>query len=186
MWCTQALSTDFFRAFFAARCRYRGISQEYTRFSKAMDLPQQRERVTVDGLGNIGQGKWKKKVEKINLDAIIDMSDEEIRKHLKSPQVSKKIIIGKQGKHIKGHNNYIEGRSYLTISVEEAQLIVNQFSGSGVLLRTRAGKWNKQEVVFANTQIGVDVDNKTGVSHTTDGFKIHYSNDGVHIVPKRR
>ena len=35
-----------------ARCRYRGTSQEYTRFSKAMDLPQQRERVTIDGLGN--------------------------------------------------------------------------------------------------------------------------------------
>ena len=49
----------------AARCRYRGTSQEYTRFSKAMDLPQQRERVTVDGLGNIGQGKWKLKTEKM-------------------------------------------------------------------------------------------------------------------------
>ena len=42
----------------AARSRYRGTSAEYARFSKAMDLPQQRERVTVDGLGNIGQGKY--------------------------------------------------------------------------------------------------------------------------------
>lgn len=47
----------------AARCRYRGTSQEYARFSKAMDLPQQRQRVTVDGLGNIGVGKWKLKNE---------------------------------------------------------------------------------------------------------------------------
>ncbi|MDD6526508.1 MAG: hypothetical protein PUF31_01620, partial [Oscillospiraceae bacterium] len=43
----------------AARCRYRVTSGEYTRFSKAVDLPQQRERVTVDGLGNVGVGKWK-------------------------------------------------------------------------------------------------------------------------------
>ena len=43
----------------AARSRYRGTSAEYARFSKAMDLPQQRERVTVDGLGNIGVGKYK-------------------------------------------------------------------------------------------------------------------------------
>lgn len=43
----------------AARARYRGTSAEYACFSKAMDLPQQRERVTVDGLGNIGQGKYK-------------------------------------------------------------------------------------------------------------------------------
>ena len=42
----------------AARCKYRGISAEYARFSKAMNLKQQRDRVTVDGLGNIGVGKY--------------------------------------------------------------------------------------------------------------------------------
>ena len=42
-----------------ARGRYRATSSEYTRFSKAMDLPQQRERVMVDGLGTIGNGKYK-------------------------------------------------------------------------------------------------------------------------------
>ena len=43
-----------------ARAKYRVMSKEYTDFSKAMGLPQQRERVTIDGLGNIGVGKWKK------------------------------------------------------------------------------------------------------------------------------
>ena len=47
-----------------ARGRYRVTSAEYARFSNAMDLPQQRERVTVDGLGNIGVGNWKKPVDK--------------------------------------------------------------------------------------------------------------------------
>lgn len=47
----------------AARARYRATSAEYTRFSAAMDLPQQRQRVTIDGLGNIGVGKWKKKLD---------------------------------------------------------------------------------------------------------------------------
>jgi hypothetical protein len=46
-----------------ARARYRKTSDEYARFSKAMELPQQRERVTVDGLGNIGQGKYTPKPE---------------------------------------------------------------------------------------------------------------------------
>lgn len=46
-----------------ARARYRGTSHEYSRFSKAMDLPQQRQRVTADGLGNIGVGKYKSIVE---------------------------------------------------------------------------------------------------------------------------
>lgn len=42
------------------RAKYRVTSAEYTRFSEAMDLPQQRERVTADGLGNIMQGKYTK------------------------------------------------------------------------------------------------------------------------------
>ena len=37
-----------------AQSRYRATSAEYTRFSEQMGLPQQRERVTVDGLGKIG------------------------------------------------------------------------------------------------------------------------------------
>ena len=36
------------------------------------------------------------------------------------------ILAGKQGKHILGHNNYIEGRSYLTVSIQEAQELVNK------------------------------------------------------------
>lgn len=40
------------------RARYRATSQEYVRFSEAAGLPQQRERVSVDGLGNIMQGKY--------------------------------------------------------------------------------------------------------------------------------
>lgn len=42
-----------------ARGQYRTTSAEYTRFSEAMGLPQQRDRVYVDGLGNIGRGKTK-------------------------------------------------------------------------------------------------------------------------------
>ena len=40
------------------RASYRAVSQEYTRFSKAMGLREQRERVMIDGLGSVGTGKW--------------------------------------------------------------------------------------------------------------------------------
>lgn len=50
-----------------ARCRYRSTSAQYTAFSKAMNLPQQRERVYIDGLGNVGGGKVTKAVDsKVN------------------------------------------------------------------------------------------------------------------------
>ena len=58
-----------------ARARYRKTSDEYARFSKAMELPQQRERVTVDGLGNIGGGKYKKTVDKSAESGIIKPID---------------------------------------------------------------------------------------------------------------
>ncbi|MGN0489566.1 MAG: ADP-ribosyltransferase [Ruminococcus sp.] len=41
----------------SAKVRYNGTSDEYVKFSRAMGLPQQRQRVTVDGLGNIGNIK---------------------------------------------------------------------------------------------------------------------------------
>ncbi len=40
------------------RASYRAVSQEYTRFSKAMGLREQRERVMIDGLGSVGAGKF--------------------------------------------------------------------------------------------------------------------------------
>lgn len=43
-----------------ARIKYRGTSDEYVKFSRAMNLPQQRQRVTVDGLRNIGDIKEQK------------------------------------------------------------------------------------------------------------------------------
>lgn len=55
-----------------ARCRYRGLSQEYSMFSKAMDIPQQRERIYTDGLGNIGVGKYKKPIDKSAKGGIIN------------------------------------------------------------------------------------------------------------------
>lgn len=76
----------------AARCRYRGMSQEYSRFSKAMNLPQQRERITVDGLGNIGVGKWKKKVAQSEKSGIINEYKGKGIPVQKSSEISQKTV----------------------------------------------------------------------------------------------
>lgn len=55
----------------SARAKYRGTSHEYATFSKTMGLPQQRERITVDGLRNIGSGKYKQPVDKSGESGII-------------------------------------------------------------------------------------------------------------------
>lgn len=96
------------------------------------------------------------------------------------------IHEGKQGKHILGHNNYTDGRSYLTISLDEAQELVNKYAGTGHIDRDKNGIWKHTETVSHNSIVGVDVDNRTEYKYDTDTFKIHYAKNGTHIVPKRK
>lgn len=110
----------------------------------------------------------------------------EITQYIKSDELPKEILVGKQGKHILGHNNYIEGRSYLTISLEEAQDLVNNYAGNGEVRFNSNDEWDKKEIIKVNKNIGVNVDNKTGEETSTNRFKIHYSNKGTHIVPMKR
>lgn len=82
-------------------------------------------------------------------------------------------------------NILIEGRSYIIISSEEVQKLINKYAGTGMLIRTKNGKWAKQEVITTNTLIGYDVNDISGAETATKAFKIHYSNKGTHIVPKK-
>lgn len=93
------------------------------------------------------------------------------------------IDPGKQGKHIRGHNNYTPGRSYLTVSEEEAQQLVIQYAGTGTLERDRKGNFSNKELIVAEKEIGVNINQKTNEETPTNQFYIHYSQSGIHIVP---
>ena len=113
--------------------------------------------------------------------------NDEIRKEIiRSEKTPKNIHQGKQDKHIKGTANYIEGKSYLTISNDEIQELVNKYAGTGEILRDKKGRWKHQEVINTDKIVGVDIDNRTNDEYETTSFKIHYGKQGVHIVPKRR
>ena len=107
--------------------------------------------------------------------------EQNVRNYIKSDEVAKTIL---EGKHIIGHNNYIEGRSYLTISMEEAQELVNKYAGTGELLFANDGKWRNQEVIATDRVIGYNISDIDGSEVETKDFKIHYSKKGTHIVPK--
>lgn len=87
-----------------------------------------------------------------------------------------KIHQGKQDKHIRGTNNYVEGKSYLTVSNEEIERIIKSKSGTG----KKVG--NKEQIV-ADKIIGVNVNTKCGFKTLTDTAHIHSSKDGQHLVP---
>ncbi|HBH1459472.1 TPA: minor capsid protein [Clostridioides difficile] len=106
-----------------------------------------------------------------------------IRKDIKDGKYNLNIHNGKQGKHFKDHNNYTEGRSYLTVSKEEAQKLINKYAGTGILELDRNGKFKNKELITCEKNIGVNISNLTGKETTTNKFYIHYSKNGTHIVP---
>lgn len=91
----------------------------------------------------------------------------------------KNIHIGKQGKHIVGHNNYKKGKSILNISTDTAQSLVKKYSGTGRKIGA-----NRERVNFKRV-IGKYVDPKTGKAYDTTIGTIHYSKSGTHIVPEK-
>lgn len=83
----------------------------------------------------------------------------------------------KQNRHDETSKNYKEGRSRVSLSLEECQSLINKFAGKGI------PKGNDKEVVDFGRVIGYYVDNKTGMKYLTTRGTIHYSKTGTHIVP---
>ena len=114
----------------------------------------------------------------------VQYADARIQDRIKTGKTSTTVLAGKQGKHILGHNNYITGRSYLN-SNEDVQALVNKYAGTGTIVRDASGKWAHKEVVTADHPIGFAVSQVDGSATETSTFTIHYSKQGVHIVPKK-
>lgn len=91
-----------------------------------------------------------------------------------------KLQKDKQGKHIPGHKNFIPGKSELTISMKEAEKLIQEKSGTGVFPNPKGNK----EIVTFDHNIGVWVDSDDPpIRLPTNKGTIHYSKNGTHIVP---
>ncbi|MCL1987828.1 MAG: polymorphic toxin type 50 domain-containing protein [Firmicutes bacterium] len=112
--------------------------------------------------------------------------NDEIYEYIKSDEVDKTINPEKQGRHILGHPNYIEGRSYFFDWVNPQEL-VDKYHGTGdVPKHAVTGKWYNKEFVSVGKDIGVDIDRDSGIQAFTDRISIHYSKTGTHVVPVER
>jgi RHS repeat-associated protein len=89
------------------------------------------------------------------------------------------LEAGKQGKHIPGHNTFINGRSIFTHA--DPQGLLDKFAGTGQRISGVAGGPGKELVDFGQVIGQAMVDEK--LVNTTQGI-IHYSNTGAHIVPR--
>lgn len=96
-----------------------------------------------------------------------------------------------QSKHFVGGDRYVEYMrtheyepSILTITEKEVKVLVEKYHGTGILRLDSRGNIVPQEMIVDNDQvIGYAVNNIDGKRVYTTGFKIHYSDKGVHIVP---
>ncbi|WP_154520039.1 polymorphic toxin type 50 domain-containing protein [Velocimicrobium porci] len=80
------------------------------------------------------------------------------------------------------HNNYTKGRSYLSISLQKVQELVNKYAGTGELKRDNKGNWSNKEFVVTDKIVGVCIDPITGKERPTTRFSIHYFKRGGKLM----
>lgn len=147
--------------------------KQYDKYKKIFktDFPETFDKFVYMKYNN--SGEWEKfKIKKADFEL-----KEKIQNHY-----NLNIHEGRQGKHIKGHNNY-NGKSYLSDGIDPQEL-VKKYAGTGEIKRGNQGKWTKKEMITASEIIGVVIDQDTGEEIETNYFSISYSEKGVHIVPR--
>lgn len=116
---------------------------------------------------------------------IIQVKKFSIKDAVSSGAVTTKINAAKQGRHIKTSKAYIEGRSYINGTLEDAQRLVDDLSGTGDSMIDENGNWLHKERVQADHVFGIHVDMKTGKETETSKGMIIYSKTGTHIIPRK-
>ncbi len=92
----------------------------------------------------------------------------------------------KQGKHILGHKNYFAKDLKSIFAHSDPQRLLRDFAGKGLRNSKKIpGSPGYKEVVDFGEFIGYSIDPNTGEKIATTWGKIHYSKDGVHIVPTK-
>ena len=113
------------------------------------------------------------------------IKDFEVRVRLKSDVYPKKLRIDKQKTHFKDFKDYSPTNSYLTISIEEIQQLINKYSGTGELQYKSDGVFLNKEIIECDKIIGYHYSLEDNKFYPTNRFYIHYSKSkgGTHIVP---
>ncbi len=75
-------------------------------------------------------------------------------------------------------------RGKVILQFQKIQLLVNKYASHGKLVYNKNGQWSKKEIIVSDDYVGYAVNSKAKTEQITKSFKIHYSNKGVHIVPR--
>lgn len=104
------------------------------------------------------------------------------REFLKKANLS--IHEGRQGKHIIKHKNYDPRKNRSIFEHPNPKQLIEEFAGTGIKdSLTAPGSPGYKEVINFGEHIGFAIDAETLNKIPTTWGKVHYSKDGVHIVP---
>ena len=111
--------------------------------------------------------------------------DKTIQNNVRSGKYNLTVLQGRQGKHIHGHNNYMEGKGIVEMTFDEIQALVDRTAGTGRIVRDSKGHWTKKEIITDDAFKGI-FKSLDGVTQETNTFNISYGKDGTHIIPRRK
>ena len=100
-----------------------------------------------------------------------------------SADTPKTLNAGHQRKHLREEGRDIGNRSFLYGTMEDAQQLVDRYSGTGEPKLDGNGNWTHKEFVTADHLVGESVNPETGIATPTHRFAIHYGKRGTHVVP---
>lgn len=146
--------------------------KEYTALCSKHGLAPKPERTKVEGY------------KRIPVSGLQNLENCDILKRkINKGDISLKINPEMQNRHILGTKEYVRGRSYITISTEELQDIINYNYATGKVTVSKNGQI--KETIYVNKTVGIDKD-LDGAEFKTNGLKIHYSKSRTHAVPYRK
>lgn len=173
-----------------AKCRYQNTMRQYKLFSEEMRLPQQKERVYMDGLGRVVSGG--KLAISGNRD-IMKIKEEEFRLSLKNGNINTTIKWNKQREHLLGTKEWKKrvqddirlgktpSSSFLK-EIDHNELISNGV-GKGTIAFANPKNKYPYEFVQSDTIVGRVFNAGTEKYEYTKRFAIHYSSKGIHAHP---
>ena len=109
--------------------------------------------------------------------------DRSARALIRSGDISTKVNREKQNRHLKGHKDYVEGRSIFDGNLDDAQKLINELSGTGRPIVSASGVWQQKELVRSPRIVGTDISIEDGKRTRTNMAMIQYYKTGTHVYP---
>lgn len=182
-----------------ANIKLRRLNAKYKEFSKAVGLPEQRERLKVlygdeksEAAAQALKAKRQSEAEQAALQNEKNIAI--LKEKIASGEISTVIRPQVQARHIEGTmeferykaqriSNGKTPQSVMTITMQEAQEFVDSRSGTGTVIIQKQKNGALKIVEFANADATIGRYYKNNAYHKTNRAGIYYSKKGTHVVP---